>query len=108
VLDQIPTFLVAGHETTAVALAWCLCVLGQDKTIQVRLREELVHAFPDDTAPITMESLNSLPYLDAIVRETLRYNPPVDLAGRVAVQDDIIPLDKPFVQNDGIEVDHIR
>ncbi|PVG01529.1 cytochrome P450 [Serendipita vermifera] len=108
ILDQIPTFLVAGHETTAVALAWCLFSLSQDKAVQGRLREELSHAFPDDAVPVTMESLNSLPYLDAVVRETLRFNSPIDNAGRVAVQDDIIPLDKPFVQTDGTEVNHIR
>jgi cytochrome P450 len=108
VLDQIPTFLVAGHETTAVGLTWCLFSLALDKPIQERLRAELLQAFPDDTAPITMEVVNSLPYLDAVVRETLRYNPPIDIAARVAVEDDVIPLDKPFVQKDGKEVDHIQ
>ncbi|CAG8565809.1 1904_t:CDS:2 [Acaulospora colombiana] len=107
-LDQIPTFLAAGHETTATGLAWCLFSLGQDMTVQGRLREELLQAFPDDSTPITMEALNSLPYLDAVVRETLRLNPPLDGSIRVAMQDDIVPLEKPFVQADGKEVDHLR
>ncbi|PVG01535.1 cytochrome P450 [Serendipita vermifera] len=107
-LDQIPTFLTAGQETTATGLAWCLFSLGQEKAIQARLREELVQAFPDDASTITMEALNSLPYLDAIVRETLRLNPPLDGTVRVAMQDDIVPLEKPFVRTDGKEVDHIQ
>ncbi|PVG01525.1 cytochrome P450 [Serendipita vermifera] len=107
-LDQIPTFLVAGHDTTAVSLTWCLFNLAVNKSIQERLRTELQQAFPDDTAIITMETLNSLPYLDAVVREALRYDPPIDFAARVAVQDDVIPLDKPLVQKDGKTVDHIQ
>jgi cytochrome P450 len=106
-LDQIPTFLAAGHETTATGLAWCLFNLSQNKTSQTHLREELTQAFPDDTASITMESLNSLPYLDAVVRETLRYDPPIDATARVAMQDDIIPLENPITLRDGKQVDHI-
>ncbi|PVF92144.1 cytochrome P450 [Serendipita vermifera] len=108
VVDQIPTFLVAGYETLGVALAWCLMSLSQNKHMQTRLREELLQAFPDDMVPITMESLEALPYLDAVVRETLRYDPPVDVSARVAMQDDIIPLEKPIVLKDGRTVDHLE
>jgi cytochrome P450 len=107
-LDQIPTFLAAGHETTATGLAWCLFNLGRDKVVQQRLRDELLQAFPDDTVPVTMESLNSLTYLDAVVRETLRYDPPIEGAVRVAMQDDIIPLENPITLKDGQTVDHIQ
>jgi cytochrome P450 len=108
VLDQIPTFLVAGHDTTAVGVTWCLFSLAVDKSIQARLRTELLQVFPDDTKPVTMEALNSIPYLDAVVRETLRYNPPIDHVGRVAMADDIIPLEKPLLQKDGKEVNYIQ
>jgi cytochrome P450 len=108
VVDQIPSFLVAGYETLGVALAWCLLSLSQNKKMQQRLRDELLQAFPDDMVPITMESLEALPYLDAVVRETLRLDPPVDVSARVAMQDDIIPLEKPIVLKDGRTVDHIE
>lgn len=48
-----------------------------------------------------MDELNALPYLDAVVRETLRLYTPIPSIPRVAVKDDIIPLDKPVVDRNG-------
>ena len=48
-----------------------------------------------------MEELNNLPYLDAVVREALRVHSPVSLVVRVAKEDDVIPLEIPFVDVDG-------
>jgi len=49
-----------------------------------------------------MNELNALPYLDAVVRETLRIHSPVPNTIRVAVKDNIIPLSKPFVDKKGV------
>lgn len=54
-----------------------------------------------------MEQLNSLPYLDAVVREALRYHSVFAAAWRVAVKDDIIPVEKPYVDRYGKTRDHI-
>jgi cytochrome P450 len=48
-----------------------------------------------------MGELDSLPYLDAVVREALRYHAVVDGSIRVATKDDLIPLEKPFLGKDG-------
>ena len=40
-----------------------------------------------------MDELNALPFLDAVVREVLRIHPPVPFVYRIAIEDDIIPLD---------------
>lgn len=98
VLHQIPTFLVAGHETTATSTTWALFSLGAHQDIQRRLRAELL-LVPTDTP--TMGELDSLVYLDAFVRESLRYHSVVPGVMRTAVKDDIIPLEKPFVGTDG-------
>uniref|UniRef100_A0A8H7Y1G3 Cytochrome P450 n=1 Tax=Psilocybe cubensis TaxID=181762 RepID=A0A8H7Y1G3_PSICU len=98
VMAQVPTFLVAGHETTSVATTWALYALCVDIQIQEKLREEL---FAVDTENPTMDVLNSLPYLDAVVRETLRVHAPVGSSIRVAVKDDIIPLGKPIRDRNG-------
>lgn len=45
----------------------------------------------------TYDELNSLPYLDAVIRETLRLWTPVPGTHRVATEDSVIPLSQPFV-----------
>jgi len=98
ILHQIPTFLIAGHETTSTSTTWALFSLATHPAIQDRLRSELL-AVPTDSP--SMSELDSLPYLDAVIRESLRYHSVVDGSIRVATKDDIIPLEKPFVGKDG-------
>ncbi|KAI0712911.1 cytochrome P450 [Fomitopsis betulina] len=104
-LAQVPTFLIAGHETTSTATAWCLFALAQSPDVQARLREELLNATLEDP---TMDELNALPYLEAVVHETLRVYSPVSATVRIASKDDVIPLDRPYVDTTGKLCDHIR
>ncbi|KAJ4473128.1 cytochrome P450 [Lentinula aciculospora] len=104
VLAQVPTFLVAGHETTSTATTWALFALVQNLNVQRILREEL---YTLSTENPSMDELNSLPYLDKVVRETLRVHSPVPGTMRVAVQDDVIPLGKPIVDEKGVTRDSI-
>ncbi|KAF8881924.1 cytochrome P450 [Gymnopilus junonius] len=103
VLAQVPTFLVAGHETTSNDMA--LFALTQNTEAQTKLREEL---FTIGTDNPNMDELNSLPYLDAVVRETLRIHAPVVMTGRIAVQDDILPLGEPIRDVHGNLLDSIK
>ncbi|KAJ3889400.1 cytochrome P450 [Lentinula edodes] len=105
VISQVPTFLVAGHETTSTAVTWALYALTQDKEIQCKLREELLQV---STESPSMDILNSLPYLDAVVRETLRVYSPVTGTERVAMKDDILPLGVPFTDQNGEVHNDIR
>ncbi|KIJ35946.1 hypothetical protein M422DRAFT_34466 [Sphaerobolus stellatus SS14] len=98
VMAQIPTFLIAGHETTASATTWCLYALSRDQEIQRKLREELLRL---DTDNPSMDELNSLPYLDAVIKETMRLHAAVTGISRVATQDDVIPLSKPLADKKG-------
>lgn len=92
--------LIAGHETTSTSLAWLLYDLShpQYQHAQEKLRSELRSL---DTDKPTMEQLNSLPYLDAVVRETLRKNAVVDGTIRCAGKDEVIPVASPFVDRKG-------
>ncbi|CAG8750767.1 13011_t:CDS:2, partial [Acaulospora colombiana] len=93
VMSQIPTFFIAGHETTSTSTAWALVSLACDPAIQDKLRAELLEV-PTDRP--TMEELNSLSYMDMVVRETLRYHAVVNETVRVVAEDDVIPFEKPF------------
>ncbi|KAF5375481.1 hypothetical protein D9757_009956 [Collybiopsis confluens] len=55
-----------------------------------------------------MDVLNSLPYLDAVVRESLRLHAPVSATSRVATKDDFLPLATPFTDKKGAVHDSIR
>ncbi|CAA7271444.1 unnamed protein product [Cyclocybe aegerita] len=105
VLSQVPTFLVAGHETTSTATTWALYALSLCPDVQNRLREELLAVGTDNP---TMDELNALPYLDMVVRETLRLHAPVPATIRVAVEDDVIPLSIPVTARDGSVLREIR
>ncbi|KAE9402062.1 cytochrome P450 [Gymnopus androsaceus JB14] len=57
---------------------------------------------------MTMEELNSLPYLDSVVRECLRFHAPVPYTARAAVADDILPLSTPFTDKNGNICNELR
>ncbi|KAJ7914920.1 cytochrome P450 [Mycena leptocephala] len=81
VIGQIPTFFIAGHETTSSAIA----------EAQTRLREELLTV---SSGSPTMDELNNLVYLEWVVRETMRVHSPVVFTTRMAMQDDTLPFAK--------------
>ena len=78
--------MLAGLDTTSNAISRILHILAQDSATQERLRAELLaaeHRGVADTGPkIPHEELMRLPYLDAVLRETLRLYPPVGFMSR--------------------------
>ncbi|KAJ7500556.1 cytochrome P450 [Mycena galericulata] len=105
VIAQVPTYLVAGHETTSTALTWALFSLTQNVAAQTRLREELLSVSTDKP---TMDELNELKYLDCVVRETFRVHAPATVSARIAVQDDIIPFGTPYTDTHGTVHETLR
>ena len=85
-------------DTTSNALVMTLDLLSKLPDVQQKLREELL-SISTDTPP--MDELNSLPYLDAVVRETLRLHSPVTFIVREAKKDDVIPLSEPITDRYG-------
>ena len=72
---------------------WALYSLSQRQDIQKRLREECL-SVPTDTP--SYDELNGLPFLDAVVRETLRLHAAVPSTIRIATKDDLIPVNEPY------------
>ncbi|KAF9233342.1 cytochrome P450 [Melanogaster broomeanus] len=104
VMAQMKVLLLAGYETTSISMTWSLLELAQNPAVQTRLREELL-AFGGD--PTYDQLSSSLPYLDAVVHETLRVHPPVQELTRIAAEDDVIPLSEPVRTASGKVVDNI-
>ena len=73
--DQLMTIFLAGHETTATALAWAAWALAADPEMAARVAAE-ADGVLGARAP-TMADLPRLPLLAAVVKETLRRYPPV-------------------------------
>jgi len=105
VVAQIGTFVVAGHETTSTSTSWAIFSLTQNRDMQTKLREELLQ-IPTDNP--TMDELMGFPYLDTVVRETLRLYPPIEALIKVAMKDDIIPLDNPLTDVKGKVQDSVK
>ncbi|KAF5363349.1 hypothetical protein D9756_000261 [Leucocoprinus leucothites] len=88
-MDQVLTFLGAGHETTASGLTWTLWLLANDKESQRKLREELAPIMTENPHP-DYRTLKDLKWLDCVVMESLRVMPPVPLTIRVAKEQGIL------------------
>ena len=84
--DNLLTFVVAGHETTALALSWTLYLLSVDQDSQERVREEVRAVLGDECA--TAEDVEQLPFTTLVLMEALRLYPPAGLLLRTALEED--------------------
>lgn len=91
-VDQLMTFLVAGHETTAAAMTWAVYMLCRHPEVQRRLRDEVRERLPsiDSDVDVASVDIDRMPYLNAVCNEVLRYYAPVPLTFRVAAHDTTI------------------
>jgi cytochrome P450 len=89
VRDEVATFLLAGHETTATTLSWAWYLLTLRPEALARVQAEV-----DEVAggrPLTAEDVPSLRYTRAVIDETLRLYPVVANIMRKIVDDDTTP-----------------
>lgn len=84
VRDEVVTLFVAGHETTATALAWSLYLLGRHPEAYARAKGE---AMKLGGRAATFEDLPSLGYCLRVFKEAMRLYPPVYFFGRQATAD---------------------
>jgi cytochrome P450 len=126
ILDECSSLLFNGTDTVSVALTWCLHLLSLHPTVQTRLRDELRDAtvchnadgnssdssadsgFHDCTSSACAcrrktlwDKIEGLPYLEAVIRETLRFCPPVHGTIRVAMADTYVPVSRPITLSTG-------
>ncbi|KAF8497510.1 cytochrome P450 [Russula emetica] len=102
---QVPTFLIAGHETTSVAVAWALYALACHPTAYAKLTAE-ARAYDTDTP--SMDELNRMTYLDYVTREALRLHSPAPNTTRAPTKDTVVPLSEPFIDRHGVKRHELR
>lgn len=104
-IDQVKTFLFAGHDTVAATIAWTLYEITKEESVTAKLIAELESIIPPSAASRAdsakrqaeisdailkrPELLNELSYLEAIIKESLRLWAPASTVRHV-------PKDKPF------------
>ncbi|KAJ1308099.1 hypothetical protein OPQ81_002162 [Rhizoctonia solani] len=101
ILSQVNGLIFAGHDTTSGGLARTLHLLAQHPDVQDKLRTEVREAHSLYGKDLDYDQLNSLKYLDAVCRESLRLWSPAQLIERVAMKDWDLPLQYPVRSKDG-------
>jgi cytochrome P450 len=84
--DQAMTLFIAGHETTANALAWTWHLLTQHEEVRARMKAEIDAVLGPDRLP-GLDDVAKLPYTHAVLSEAMRIYPPVWVVGRRALED---------------------
>jgi len=86
--DNVSLFFLAGHETTSATLTWIMAYLVSNPQVQEKARKEVFEIVLDE---LTFEHVKELPYLEGIIRETLRMRPagPV-ISGRYSPKDSVL------------------
>ena len=84
--DEVRTLLLAGHETTALALTYALYLLARHPACQAKLQAELSAVCGAGRGPAP-DDLPRLAYARQVVTESLRLYPPADVLGREAIAD---------------------
>ncbi|KAG2142324.1 cytochrome P450 [Suillus bovinus] len=107
-LGQMNVMVFAGLDTTTSALARCIYLLAQHSGAQARLRSEIRDAtkiLEEDggtsSAELPFDILMSLPFLDGVVKETLRLYPSLPVMARVSSKATTLPLEFPTRSRSG-------
>jgi cytochrome P450 len=82
--DQIVAVLLAGRDTTAATLSWCIHELSAYPEIYAKLRKEVLEVVGEERAP-TYEDLKNMKYLTHTLNETLRLYPAVPVYSALAL-----------------------
>ncbi|KAL7293766.1 hypothetical protein TKK_0012829 [Trichogramma kaykai] len=94
--EEVDTFMLAGHDTSALALFFGLLFIAEHKDVQVKIRNEIKEVFGSNINNIKLMDLQKLNYLERCIKETLRFFPSVPyisrvLAGDIKLDDFTIP-----------------
>ncbi|ELR12900.1 cytochrome p450 superfamily protein [Acanthamoeba castellanii str. Neff] len=87
--DIVLNFMIAGRDTTSQALTWCFYLLSLNPAAKAKLVAEVDSKLGGHEP--SFANVDDLPFLHAVVNETLRLYPPVPVDSKSAVNDDVLP-----------------
>lgn len=87
-IDEIKILFTAGHETTANALTFTLHLLGNHPEVQQKIFDEIAEI--ESQTEDTVEKLQKMTYINAVLNESMRLYPPAWITDRQNVEDDTI------------------
>ncbi|KAI0072182.1 cytochrome P450 [Panus rudis PR-1116 ss-1] len=105
---EMSILVFAATDTTTSAMTRTLHLLAERPDVQEKVRKEIQEARTAAGGDIPHDQLMTLPYLDAICRETLRLYSPVTFVNRETWQDVVLPLSKPIRKEDGSMIQEIH
>ncbi|KAG4255585.1 cytochrome P450 [Fusarium proliferatum] len=88
IIDNLITFLVAGHETTAATFTFTMYQILKNPEVYRKVQQEVDSVL--GKGPILVEHVGRLKYLSAVIRETLRLSAPIPAFAREAIEDETI------------------
>ena len=89
--------LAAGYDTTGTSMSWIFYDLAMNQNAQDTLYEEIINA-GSDANELSYETLQALPYLDAVIHESLRRHVPVAFLERFCTKDFPVPNSKIIIR----------
>ncbi|KAK0214197.1 cytochrome P450 [Armillaria fumosa] len=99
--SQLATFIVAGNIATSGTIAWILYELSRHPEVQMKVREEIAIAKSKTPGALSWDDYDEMIWLNATIKEVLRYHSLARGFFREASQDDVLPLAKPIITSDG-------
>ena len=85
-------FLVAGYDTTGMTLSFLAYQMSINPELQERLHQEVDQAYEDNDGEMPdYQTIQSLPYIDMLIHETLRFHSPVGFNTRNCTEDYTLP-----------------
>ena len=89
--EEMLSFLTASYGTVSTALAWFIHLMSKHPRVQFKIKKELAH---HNMGHMSIGKLDSLIYLDCVLRELFRFAPPLYSSLRTVMVDDQLPASR--------------
>ncbi|XP_031342518.1 cytochrome P450 4C1-like isoform X2 [Photinus pyralis] len=89
--EEVDTFMFEGHDTTTSCISFTLLMIANHAEVQDKIVEELDAIFDNSDRLATVDDLQSMTYLEKVIKETLRICPSVPIISRSSEEDIELP-----------------